>query len=212
METELTKEIKMLTHTYRPRMSNSKVGRTIRYADEVCTPNGIVDSIRFEDYVVSRTEDCELINWATYEEPLKQRLQQEAARIERTLGECKIFGQSFPNQHCMGCFYRKRGDPVIGMMITAYEVKITKADFFSVHGHSIDNPDFPIGNESYYCLPKDLVPAVIDRIPEHVGVLQYANGRLKKIRESKWMEVPEQVKISLLYNALKKWCDKEKMR
>ena len=60
METELTKEIKMLTHTYRPRMSNSKVGRTIRYADEVCTPNGIVDSIRFEDYVVSRSEDCEL--------------------------------------------------------------------------------------------------------------------------------------------------------
>lgn len=51
METELTKEIKTLTHAYKPKMScrtrSKQVGRTIRYADEVWTPNGIVDSIRF---------------------------------------------------------------------------------------------------------------------------------------------------------------------
>lgn len=47
METELTKKIKKLTHTYKPQMSTGPTGRTIRYADEVWTPNGIVFSILF---------------------------------------------------------------------------------------------------------------------------------------------------------------------
>lgn len=57
METELTKQIKKCTHFYKPQMSVGEVGRTIRYADEVWTPNGIVDSIRFEDYVADVYED-----------------------------------------------------------------------------------------------------------------------------------------------------------
>ena len=48
METELTKRIKALTHHYRPKLHTEK--RTVRWADEVWTPSGIVDSIRFEDY------------------------------------------------------------------------------------------------------------------------------------------------------------------
>lgn len=40
METELTKRIKLLTHSYKPQMSTGEVGRTIRFADEVWTPTG----------------------------------------------------------------------------------------------------------------------------------------------------------------------------
>ena len=60
METELTKEIKIALHSYNPKMNSSM--RTIRYADEVWTPHGIVDVIRFEDYVVSRDMRCRLVD------------------------------------------------------------------------------------------------------------------------------------------------------
>ena len=52
METKLTSLIKKATHTYNPQMGNL---RTIRYADEVTTPTGIVDSIRFEDIDIGTT-------------------------------------------------------------------------------------------------------------------------------------------------------------
>lgn len=186
METELTKAIKLATHTYKPKMGNrnspGQAGRTIRYADEVWTPNGIVDSIRFEDYIVSRHEEC-------------------------VIEQCKIEGEQYPNKNCSGCFYRKRGVPEIGMLITAYEIKITKSDFKSRNGHNIDDPSSPIANENYYCMPKELIQQVEDMIPEHVGILSYQNGRLRQYRPSGFLEVPDSVKIMLLYNAMKKWCD-----
>ena len=98
METELTKTIKKLTHTYRPKMGTktkaNDAGRTIRWADEVWTPHGIVDSIRFEDYIVSRHEDC---------------------KKERNGDSCKMEDCTHPNQNCRGCIYLHRDDPVIGI-------------------------------------------------------------------------------------------------
>ncbi len=60
METDLTKRIKMLTHHYRPRLHTEK--RTVRWADEVWTPSGIVDSIRFEDYYEDEEYLCRLVD------------------------------------------------------------------------------------------------------------------------------------------------------
>lgn len=57
-ESELTKEIKRLTHTVNPKLSSKM--RTIRFADEVWTPSGIVDSIRFEDYYRTEKFGCKL--------------------------------------------------------------------------------------------------------------------------------------------------------
>lgn len=56
METDLTKRIKTLTHHYAPKIKSQM--RTIRWADEVWTPTGIVDSIRFEDYYASDRYTC----------------------------------------------------------------------------------------------------------------------------------------------------------
>ena len=58
-ETDLTKRIKQLTHSCLPKLKTSM--RTIRWADEVWTPTGIVDSIRFEDYYVNKEYLCRLI-------------------------------------------------------------------------------------------------------------------------------------------------------
>lgn len=213
METALTKEIKNLTHTYKPQMGHKteskKNGRTIRYADEVCTPTGIVDSIRFEDYVISRREDCLLVNYDSLTPDLKYQADRVLDNKPWRIGCCKIEGKTYPNSNCKGCFMLKRGIPEIGMMITAYEVKITKADFKSSHGHNIDDPEHPIANENYYCLPKELIPEVEDMIPEHAGILAYKNGKLRKYRPAIFLEVPEETQCLMLYNALKKWCDAE---
>ena len=190
METELTKIIKKLTHTYRPKMGNrtkaGDAGRTIRWADEVWTPRGIVDSIRFEDYIVSRHENC---------------------KKERNGESCKMEGCTHPNPNCRGCIYLHRDDPVIGMMITAFEVKISKADFKSKNGHNIDNPGSPIANENYYCVPKELIGDIEPLVPEHCGILAYTGNGLREYRKPAWLNVPDETKIMLLYNSLKKWVD-----
>lgn len=208
METQLTKTIKSLCHTYAPKMSSGKVGRTIRYADEVWVPDkGIVDSIRFEDYIISRHEECELENWKHYASNDKKSLELYSKRYGTKPGHCKVDGMCYPNKNCKGCFHLRKGIPKVGMMITAYEVKITKKDFLSKNGHNIDDPAFPVGNENYYCLPKELIPKGEEMVPSHCGILSYQNRCLRKYREAKWMEVNKDIQILLLYNAMKKWCD-----
>ena len=92
-------------------------------------------------------------------------------------------------------------------MISYNSYLITKSDFKSRNGHNIDDPSSPIANENYYCMPKELIQQVEDMIPEHVGILSYQNGRLRQYRPSGFLEVPDSVKIMLLYSAMKKWCD-----
>lgn len=105
METLLTARIKQATHTYKPKMGGL---RTIRYADEVAVPTGIVDSIRFEDMDIGKTT-CKLSN------------------------ECR-----FPARKCLdckGCIYRHH-EVVAKMVITCFEVKITMSDFHSGNGRN----------------------------------------------------------------------------
>lgn len=66
MEFKLSKRIKALTHHYRPKLHTEK--RTIRWADEVWTPSGIVDSIRFEDYYENEEYLCRLLDAERFSE------------------------------------------------------------------------------------------------------------------------------------------------
>ena len=57
MESNLTKAIKLACHGFKPQLKTPL--RTIRYADEVVCPNGgIVDVVRFEDYIVKDGDVC----------------------------------------------------------------------------------------------------------------------------------------------------------
>lgn len=103
METELTSIIKRATHTYKQKMGRL---RTIRYADEVTTPTGIVDSIRFEDKDVGEIT-CKRADGCFYP--------------DRKAKGCK------------GCVYRHHKVKT-EMVITCFEVKITMSDFQSGHG------------------------------------------------------------------------------
>jgi hypothetical protein len=198
LETDLTKRIKKLTHFYKPKLNANM--RTIRWADEVWTPTGIVDSIRFEDYYIDEEYLCRLIDLDRYSEP-------ELAKWASTHQPGICFRDSSTekdDRKCHGCVHREHLWN-IGMMVTCYEVKITYADFKSENGHNFH------GNENYYCVPKDLVAKIINDIPDDVGILAYYEGRssfgLRKYKPAGWRDITDETKIHLLYNAMKKWCD-----
>jgi hypothetical protein len=197
-ETDLTKRIKQLTHYYAPKLNTSM--RTIRWADEVWTPTGIVDSIRFEDYYSVEEYICKLIDTNRFSE-----MENRTTAYMHQLGKCFRDGSTEKDdKKCHGCVLRGHGRTV-DMMVTCFEVKITYSDFKSNNGHNFH------GNENYYCVPKELASKIAKEIPDDVGILAYFEGEkshgLRKYRPSKWRDVPDDTKVYLLYSAMKKWCD-----
>ena len=109
METDLTKRIKELTHRYSPKIKSQM--RTIRWADEVWTPTGIVDSIRFEDYYASEEYTCPFLNPSKFD---ADRLLQ--AEKSGPLGQCFRDGSTTPDaKRCHGCIYRHH-EYTVGML------------------------------------------------------------------------------------------------
>ena len=198
METDLTKRIKALTHHYRPKLDTKK--RTIRWADEVWTPTGIVDSIRFEDYYADEEYLCRLLDTTRFSET-----DQHTTSYMHELGKCFRDGSTDKNaRKCHGCVLRCHNWKV-GMMTTCFEVKITYSDFRGENGHNFH------GNENYYCVPKPLAPKIASEIPADIGILAYFEGEnqygLRRFKPSGWRDVTDETKVHLLYNAMKKWCD-----
>lgn len=184
METRLTKQIKLALRYYNPAM-NSKL-RTVRWAEEVDVGSGYVDSIRFEDYIVKEdkificNKDNITIN-NIKEPPCKQK------------------------KTCVGCIYKSSecNNREIGILTTCYEIKITKSDFKTKHGHNF------VGNHNYYVIPKELYPEVKELVPNNIGVILYysENGSLRIKKKCKFKEIEDSVLSRLLYNAMKKWVD-----
>jgi hypothetical protein len=161
-----------------------------------------VDSIKFEDYIVSREVNCKLINYDKYE----SSVQKWVSNFPNTeIGKCKMHGETFPNKNCAGCFFKEVHTPVIGMCTTCYECKISLSDFKSINGHNFH------GNRNYYVVPKELVEKIENMVPEDIGILvwietnNYAGLRLYK--ECTHREISDEIRWQLLYRAMKKWCD-----
>jgi len=198
METDLTKRIKALTHHYRPKLNTEK--RTIRWADEVWTPSGIVDSIRFEDYYADEEYLCRLLDSSQFSET-----DQRTTAYMHELGKCfRDSGTEKNDRKCHGCVLRCHNWKV-GMMVTCFEVKITYSDFRGLNGHNFH------GNENFYCVPKSLALKIAGEIPADIGILAYFEGErqygLRQFKPSGWRDVTDRTKVDLLYNAMKKWCD-----
>lgn len=199
METELTSKIKKACHGFRPKLPTKM--RTIRWADEVWTPTGIVDSIRFEDYYAKDFSVCPYLT--------PERFEPTQIKMYETLhptGECfrdPTTGLD-PDGKCRGCVFIHRGHEV-GMMCTCFEVKITLADFRSENGHNFH------GNENYYVVPAELAPKIEALVPEDIGIIVWKETEktegLRMYKPSRWRDVPDAVMVQLLYNAMKKWCD-----
>lgn len=196
METPLTRKIKRgLTHF---RLDMPTGMRTPRYAEEVWTPTGIVDFIRFEDCKTNCKTKCKLIHYAEFDPAVEAAI---APRYQR--GACKLPWLSFPNDACRNCVFRHDTYDV-GRRVTCFEVKISFEDFKSEHGHNFH------GHRNYYVVPKELVDKIRELVPEEIGIIAYyeSSGSYRVIKECTEREVPAALEAELLYNALKKWVDK----
>ena len=189
METELTKKIKIACRGFKPEMPTQM--RTIRYAEEVWTPTGIVDVIRFEDYKKRDYSLCCLIDYNQFDKHYQEMWRHQNQR----LGECKIEGQSFPNKHCDGCVWHSRSYDV-GMLVTCYEVKISVADFKSPNGHNFH------GNKNYYAVDSRIYEDIKGLVPEDIGIIVFyeKTGAMRIKKECKFQEISYELKAELLYN------------
>lgn len=199
IETDLTKRMKRGLRGFKPEMPTKM--RTIRFAEEVWTPSGIVDFIRFEDYKERDYSFCSIIDYHKFDKTWQQTWRN--MNPKGTLGECKVEGETYPNKHCKGCFWHSRTYDV-GMMITCYECKITVQDFKSKNGHNFH------GNKNYYVVPKEILNDITPLVPPDIGIIVY-NDKSQTYRiakECEFKEVKEELKTKLLYDAFKKWVDK----
>ena len=192
METELTKSIKKRLRYFKPQLNTQM--RTIRWAEEVSTPTGYVDVIRFEDYIAQDDSMCSLIT------PINRR---DEIVFGRRAGSCKVAGETFPNKNCKGCVYKKAVH-VLGVLTTCFEVKISVQDFRSSNGHNF------CGNRNYYAVPVEIYEKIKHLIPDGIGVIGYysESGHMVVKQECEHREIASDLLARLLYDALKKWVDR----
>jgi len=77
--------------------------------------------------------------------------------------------------------------------IRAFEIKVTKSDFHSKHGHNF------VGNLNYYVMPLKLYKEVKDEIPDDIGVICPKNGQLYIVKSAKKVQLEEPLYKMELY-------------
>jgi len=159
--------------------------RTIRWAEEVRTPTGFVDVIRFEDYIANNKSYC------SREHPSTQFIPAQS---------CKIPGNAFPCAECRGCVYHKHIYE-LGILTTCFEVKITVSDFKSENGHNFH------GNRNYYAVPVEIYDKIESLTPPGIGIIGFypESHRMIVKRECEHREISYEDLAYMLYDALKKW-------
>ena len=79
-----------------------------------------------------------------------------------------------------------------------YEIKISKSDFHSEHGHNF------VGHYDYYVMPKELFEEVKDEIPKEIGVYGSYESRdnmsLELLKKAKKQEL--KVEMNILKNSM----------
>lgn len=187
----MTKQIKNRIVGFKPAL-NSKM-RTIRWAQEVWTPTGIVDVIRFEDYIMRDESHCQKIAPDSFDI-------QNSVWHGRLDGKCKIAELDFPNLNCQGCVH-KRNVHILGILTTCFEVKISLSDFKSKNGHNFH------GNRNYYVVPVAISEKVLPLVQDGIGLIKYypESQNMVTVKECEHREVDNDVLVRLLYDAFKKW-------
>lgn len=69
-------------------------------------------------------------------------------------------------------------------LIWCYEIKVTKSDFHSVHGHNFE------GNYNYYVVPEKLYKQIKDEVPAGVGIL--VGRSLRMVKRAKYKKLPHE--------------------
>ena len=115
--------------TFKPEMFSKT--RKIRFAENVYTPTGIVDMIRFEDFVLRDSSFCMLIDHLKLPENKRRQLK----LFVNNLGECKVKHLKYPNDKCYSCVWNNNARD-FDIMVTCYECKMSIDDFKFPNKHN----------------------------------------------------------------------------
>ena len=181
-KTDLTKTIESALSSWNPTKIGGVLINSMRQGfDAYEVPvecgdsrHGLIDYVAVQECLldVSYENRCEL--WQKYHS-WKNKTEMDFETEKQLLGCNQDISKGQKGFICEPddnrCFYRYKAKvATCGILITCVEVKVSKADFKSNHGHN-----FP-GNCNFYAVPRDLYPDIKDLVPEGIGVLLYYDG------------------------------------
>lgn len=168
------------------------------------TTGGIVDCMRVQEYFGSKKEEGHCC-WG-------ELCQHSTNRLPSEMENGTVCQRGFAPGHrpdtcdVIGC--RSHMKVITGeqeILITCYEIKISKSDFKSQHGHNF------VGNCNYYVMPKELYPEVKDLIPEDIGVILFINTEttysLRKKKECQYKPLTDEEQKWYILSVMKRMED-----
>lgn len=172
----MTKAIEKALRYYHPsevcgvRVNKFRSSHTAFEVPVVCgtIKAGLVDCMRVQEYFggIRLEEYCYLAHYA-------EKGKEWARAMDEGFTCIRGYGPGEKPELCdeVGC--RCRHIREVGhqeILITCYEIKVSKSDFKSKHGHNF------VGNCNYYVIPNELYAAVADLVPEDIGIILYLHA------------------------------------
>ena len=217
MKTERTLEIEHMLLTYYPETFagcrlNSFRKRAIGYEVPVTCgsiADGIIDCVRIDEILTNgkQTYICSPGNHKDWYKKNNPNILEHIGNIETHEVGCTRGCKSIDDlpqycdvKNCGGCSIAHNYDNDI--LITAFEIKVTKEDFHSKHGHNF------VCNANYYVMPKELWVAVKEEIPEDIGVIVHEKtektNRLRRVKECKFRPLFDSEQKWMILSVLKR--------
>lgn len=202
-KTELTRQIEQAILDWHPaKIGDIKINtfRGEHTALEVVaecgtTKGGIVDAVRVSEYFgdYERRHICRPAQWR------RQGIRQG---ISCELGYHPA--KPLPD-FCEQTTCRWNGTSDVGrqkILLTCFEIKVTKSDFKSEHGHNF------IGNMNYYAVPEEIYKEIEPYVPHEIGILVFLhNGKytgLRTKRKAVFKEMTDEDQKWLILSAFKR--------
>jgi len=207
-KTELTRAIESALRSYHPtevcgrKINKFRPSHTAYEVPVICgtTKGGIVDCMRDQEYFsgIRREGYCYLKEYRDRGKTWAQAME-EGFNCPRgfAAGEKP---QLCDEQACRFRYIREVGH--MDVLVTCYEIKVTKSDFKSTHGHNF------VGNANYYVVPKELYPDIVDLVPEDIGIILYLSAGsyigLRKKKECTFKPLDEEQQKWFILSTLKR--------
>lgn len=204
-KTEQTRAIEDAIRTYHPaevcgqKINKFRPTHTAFEVPAICgtTTGGIVDAVRIQEYFGDRQREgiCRAYRW-------------NDNMIKSWCGSCPrglpLEGGAAPeccdNAACRNYIIRETGTAKI--LITCYEIKVTKSDFKSKNGHNF------IGNCNYYVIPSELYQDVADLVPQDIGIILYLSAGsfvgLRRKKECTFKDLDDEQQKWLVLSVMKR--------
>ena len=219
-KTDLTKRIEQAILEWHPakigeiNINTSRREHTALEVVATCgtTSGGIVDAVRVSEYFgdIKSEHICRPSSW---------RKDGIRANLHCNLGYDTM--RPLP-LFCNQTDCKWNGVSQVGqakVLLTCFEIKVTKSDFHSEHGHNF------IGNLNFYAVPQEIYKEVEAEVPQEIGILAYYNtphyNGLRTKRKAVFREMDEESQKWLILSVLKRirdmdykkyreWCENYK--